>query len=88
MRKSRLRKAKWGRFVEHFVVGTTARCASGLVDISFETATCYCHRLLMLFYLAMENKIVLAGEIEVGESYFGGHRKGERGRGAAIQGSC
>ena len=29
---------------------------------------------------------MLEGEIEVDESYFGGHRKGKRGRGAAGKG--
>ena len=33
--------------------------------------------------LAAEAPKLLAGEIEVDESYFGGHRKGKRGRGAA-----
>ncbi|MDP7149145.1 MAG: IS1595 family transposase, partial [Nitrospinaceae bacterium] len=35
MRKSRLSKAKQDRLMEHFVAGTTARCAAGLVDINF-----------------------------------------------------
>ena len=37
----------------------------------------------MLICLATENETAFAGEIEVDESYFGGHRKGKRGRGAA-----
>jgi len=37
----------------------------------------------MLICLATESETVFAGEIEVDESYFGGHRKGKRGRGAA-----
>ncbi len=69
--------------MEHFVAGTTARCAAGLVGINFKTAAYYCHRLRMLICLATENKSAFSGEIEVDESYFGGHRKGKRGRGAA-----
>ena len=69
--------------MEHFVAGTTARCAAGLVDVNFKTATFYYHRLRMLICLATENESAFAGEIEVDESYFGGHRKGKRGRGAA-----
>ena len=37
----------------------------------------------MLICLATKNETAFAGEIEVDESYFGGHRKGKRGRGAA-----
>jgi transposase len=69
--------------MEHFVAGTTARCAAGLVDVNFKTATFYYHRLRMLICLATENVSAFAGEIEVDESYFGGHRKGKRGRGSA-----
>lgn len=36
---------------------------------------------------ASEDNTPLGGEIEVGESYFGGHRKGKRGRGAAGESS-
>ena len=83
MRKSRLSKAKQDRLIAHFVAGTTARCSSGLVGINVKTAAYYYHRLRMLICLATENETVFAGEIEVDESYFGGHRKGKRGRGAA-----
>jgi transposase len=83
MRKSRLSKAKQDRLMEHFVVGTTARYAAGLVGINFKTSAYYYHRLRMLICLATESETVFAGEIEVDESYFGGHRKGKRGRGAA-----
>ncbi|MFP6733602.1 MAG: IS1595 family transposase, partial [Rhodospirillales bacterium] len=31
MRKSRLSKGKQDRLIEHFVAGTTARCAAALV---------------------------------------------------------
>ena len=83
MRKIRLSKVKQDRFIAHFVAGTTARCAAGLVDINFKTAFYYYHRLRMLICLATENESVFAGEVEVDESYFGGHRKGKRGRGAS-----
>jgi len=69
--------------MEHFIAGTTARSAAGLVGVNFKTATFYYHRLRMLICLATENESAFAGEIEVDESYFGGHRKGKRVRGAA-----
>ena len=67
--------------MQHFVSGTTARCATGLVCINFNTAFYYYHRLRMLIFIATENETPFAGEIEVDESYFGGHRKGKRARG-------
>jgi transposase len=39
--------------------------------------------LIKLIYKKTENLTPFAGEIEVDESYFGGTRKGKRGRGAA-----
>ena len=42
--------------MEHFVAGTTARCAAGLVGINFKTAAYYYHRLRMLICLATENE--------------------------------
>ena len=35
------------------------------------------------YHLSLEVKEIFEGEIELDESYFGGHRKGKRGRGAA-----
>lgn len=72
MRKSRLSWAKQERLMEHFVAGATAR-----------TAAYYFHRLREIIYQATEDETPFAGEIEVDESYFGGRRKGMRGRGAA-----
>lgn len=83
MRKSRLSKQKQDRLIEHFVAGTTARTAAGLVGVNKTTAAYYYHRLRELIYQAIEDATPFAGEIEVDESYFGGRRKGKRGRGAA-----
>ena len=69
--------------MEHFVAGTTARCAADLVGVNFKTAAYYYHRLREIIYQASEEAAPFAGEIEVDESYFGGKRKGMRGRGAA-----
>ncbi len=83
MRKSRLSKQKQNRLQEHFVAGTTARCAADLVGINFKTAAYYYHRLRLIICLATKEETPFTGEIEVDESYFGGVRKGKRGRGAA-----
>jgi transposase len=85
MRKSRLNQSKQARLIEHFVAGTTARCAADLIGVNRNTAAYYFHRLRQLISEALEEeaKVQLNGEIEVDESYFGGKRKGKRGRGAA-----
>ena len=83
MRKSRISKTKQAKLVEHFVAGTTARTAARLVRVNKMTAAYYYHRLRELIYQAVADAAPFAGEIEVDESYFGGHRKGKRGRGAA-----
>lgn len=83
MRKSRLSTAKQDRLIEHFVAGTTARTAAVLVGVNKTTAAYYFHRLRELICKAVEDAAPFSGEIEVDESYFGGRRKGKRGRGAA-----
>lgn len=85
MRKSRLSTQKQAKLLEHFVAGTTARCAADLISVNTKTATYYYHRLRVIIsdQLASESSPYFSGEIEVDESYFGGVGKGKRGRGAA-----
>lgn len=83
MRKSRLSQDKQDRLIEYFVSGATARTAAALVGVHRNTAALYFHRLRQLISQAVEDATPFAGEIEVDESYFGGTRKGIRGRGAA-----
>jgi transposase len=83
MRKSRLNQSKQQRLIELFISGSTARTAAALVDVNRNTAAYYFHRLRQLIYQAVEDETLFSGEIEVDESYFGGRRKGKRGRGAA-----
>ena len=83
MRKSRLSKYKQDRLIEHFVSGSTARTAAKLVNVNKSTAAFYFHRLREIIALECKNEALLSGEFEVDESYFGGTRKGKRGRGAA-----
>ena len=83
MRKSRLSREKQVRLIGYFVSGTTARTAAALVGVNKSTAAYYFHRLREVICQAIQDEMPLAGEIEVDESYFGGRRKGKRGRGAA-----
>ena len=85
MRKSRLESRIQYKLLEHFVSGSTARCAGALVGVHRNTAAYYFQRLreIIAEQLEAESHEVFGGEIEVDESYFGGTRKGKRGRGAA-----
>ncbi len=85
MRKSRISKVKQEKLIELFVARSTGRCAAELVGVNVKTACYFYQRLRELIALQTEREAneVFAGEIEVDESYFGGHRKGNRGRGAA-----
>ena len=83
MCKSRLSESKQQRLIELFISGSTARTAAALIGVNKNTAAYYFHRLRQLSYQAVEDETLFSGEIEVDESYFGGSRKGKRGRGAA-----
>ena len=85
MRKSRLSVYKQDRLIEHFASGSTARTAASLVGVNKSTAAYFYHRLweIIGFEIEQETHEFFYGEIEVAESYFGGRRKGKRGRGAA-----
>lgn len=67
-----------------FVAGTSARTAAELVGINRNTATKFYDKLRQIITKNVEKESpFFDGEIEVDESYFGGVRKGKRGRGAA-----
>ena len=83
MRKSRLSQYKQYKLIELFVAGVTARTAAELVGVNKSTAAYYFHRLRLLIFQNSPHLEMFDGEIEVDESYFGGHRKGKRERGAA-----
>ena len=84
MKKSRLSNRIQDKLIEHFVAGTTARCAAEIIGVNRKTSAYYFQRLrqLISFHVEQESQEVFGGEIEVDESYFGGTRKGKRGRGA------
>ena len=82
MRKNRLSQHKQNKLIELFVAGATARTVSELVNVNKNTAAYYFHRLRLLIYQTSLHLEMFEGEIEADESYFGGTRKGKRGRGA------
>jgi transposase len=73
------------RLLEFFVLQVTARSAADLVGIQVNTAALFYHKIRQVItaQLDLHAEEVLGGEIELDESYFGGARKGKRGRGAA-----
>ena len=83
MRKSRLSQYKQERLLELFIAGSTARVAGELVGVHRNTVAYYFHRLRVLIAEHVDKHSWVDGEIELDESYFGGRRKGQRGRGAA-----
>jgi len=83
LRRCRLTEKQQDRLAEFFVAGVTARTAADLLEINRKTAAYFFHRLRQIVAAQLEKSFPLAGRIEVDESYFGGHRKGKRGRGAA-----
>jgi transposase len=83
LKHSKLTTIQTGRLCEHFVAGTPARTAAQLVGVNKNTAALFYHRLREIIALHIEDESPLRGEIEIDECYFGGVRKGKRGRGAA-----
>jgi transposase len=81
-RKSRLTPRQQSKLIEHFVAGTTGRAAAELAGVQPNTAIRFFMRLRQLI-AGKQPSYELSGEIEADESYFGGKRKGKRGRGAA-----
>jgi len=84
LKHSKLSHFQTNRLLEQFVAGTPARTAAALVGVNKISATGFYHKLRLIIHEQLiEEASELAGEVEVDESYFGGVRKGKRGRGAA-----
>lgn len=84
-RRSRLCDWKRDRLIEHFVAGTTARAAAGLVGVHQNTSASFFTRPHKVIAEETEKASPFVGEIEVDESYFGGARKGKRGRSSSTR---
>lgn len=81
-----LTNSEWLAILKLFELSVSARKASQEIHISYKSALKAYEivRRAIAEYLAIEDEI-LRGEIELDESYFGGRRKGKRGRGAAAK---
>ena len=70
--------------MKYFIAGATARTAADLVGIHRNSGVRFFHKLREKIALKQQDRSEqFGGSIELDESYFGGARKGKRGRGAA-----
>ncbi|MDG6359981.1 IS1595 family transposase [Glaesserella parasuis] len=81
----KLKKSIQKNLLEFFVLEVTVRSAANLLEINDNSAALFYRKIreVISYNLALEADEVFDGQIELDESYFGGHRKGKRGRGAA-----
>lgn len=83
--RCKLTKKCQQKLLEFFVLQVTARSAANLLGIQANSAALFYQKIreIIAFQIEQESHEFFDGEIELDESYFGGHRKGKRGRGAA-----
>ena len=81
----KLNKSIKNKLLGFFVLDVTARVAADLLGIQANSAILFYRKIreVISYHLVLETDEVFDGQIELDESYFGGHRKGKRGRGAA-----
>ncbi len=81
----KLLRKKQLKILEYFVLEVTARSAADLLEIQPNSAALFYRKLreIIAYYLEQEAHEIFDGAVELDESYFGGARKGKRGRGAA-----
>ena len=81
----KLSKRVQKKLLEFFVLQVTARSAADILDIQPNSAILFYRKIRMVIshHLALAADEVFESPVELDESYFGGRRKGRRGRGAA-----
>lgn len=85
LKRCRLRKETQCQLIAYFILQVTARSAADMLEIQANSAALFYHKIRLVIFdvLSRESDSVFSGEIELDESYFGGVRKGKRGRGAS-----
>ena len=84
LRRCKLSKKLQLKLLESFVLEATARSVADLHGIQANTAALFYRKIREIIAARLEAESApFAGEVEVDESYFGGRRKGKRGRGSA-----
>ena len=81
----KLKKSIQKKLLQFFVLEVTARSAADLSGIHPNSAVLFYRKIreVISHHLSLEADTVFDGSVELDESYFGGHRKGKRGCGAA-----
>lgn len=83
IRRCKLSKKVQLKLLEYFVAEVTARTAADLAGINYHSAHLFYQKIRQMIVENTHDKEPFSGEVEVDESYFGGVRKGKRGRGSA-----
>ncbi len=83
IKRCRISRKQQLRLVELFVAESTARTAADLTGLHRNSAALFYKKLRELIACKISEVDPEFGAFEVDESYFGGVRKGKRGRGAA-----
>ena len=81
----KLKKKVQKELLRFFVLEVTARSAVDILGIHPNSAALFYRKIrtVINYHLALAADEVFEGPVELDESYFGGQRKGRRGRGAA-----
>ncbi len=81
-RRCRISTYRQSKLLEMFVGSVPARTAAELAGVNRHSATLFYQKIRQMIAYEIDDDSPFAGEVELDESYFGGHRKGNRGRGA------
>ena len=81
----KLSKRVQKKLLEFFVLEVTARSAADILGIHPKSAVLFCRKIRMVIshHLALAADEIFEGPVELDERYFGGWRKGRRGRDVA-----
>jgi len=81
----KIKKSHQKKLLDFFVLEVAARSAADVLGIQHNTAALFCKKVqqVITHHLQQESSEMFEGDIELDERYFGGKRKGKRGRGAA-----
>ena len=83
-KRSKISESKFRQLLKHFALDLDAQQISILCKLNRNTVNRYLYLIRVRIAEFCDNESPFQGEVEVDESYFGGHRiKGKRGRGAA-----
>lgn len=79
----KLSKSTQRKLLQFFVLEVTARAAADILDIQPNLAMLFYRKIrqVIAYHLELQADEVFDGSVEPDESYFGGQRKGKRGRG-------